>query len=293
MSRMDQLVAECLFRIAKRRVAARRAGPGGSESRTVEAYSEWRHQSLEAQFTEFFDPELVKGKDVLDFGCGSGALTLMMTRLGAREVCGIDLSTNEIAKAVAAAKANGIAAEFRVADRTDSIELPDDSWDVILCFDALEHIMEYENIIPEWKRVLRLDGKILILWSPYFHPYGHHVHTYAPIPWIHLVVSDKVINMVCSKMVNLPEFEVPYWDLDQYGNRKDRFAGSSTIGHLNHLTIAKFERLCHSTGFHILRREYRTFHFFKRWPLVQKVVSLPVLREYLTSFVAYELVVRA
>lgn len=54
---------------------------------------------------------------------------------------------------------------------------------------------------------------------------------------MHLFVSDKIIKMACSKMVNLPEFSPPYWDLDEHGNRRDRFAeilasGSLRTGYL-------------------------------------------------------------
>lgn len=291
MSKVDEVVAECLFRIGKRRAVLRRAGDGAAESSSAENYDEWRQNRLETRFTEFFDPRLVEGRDVLDFACGAGSLALYMARLGASKVCGMDLNATAIASAVKAAEARGIAAEFRVPARSDRIELADNSWDVIVCWSVLEHILDYESIIPEWKRILRPDGKVLIRWTPHFHPYGHHADTYVPIPWMHAFVSERIINMACSKMVNAPEFKPPYWDLDEHGNRRDRFAGSSTFGHLNHLTIAKFEKICRDSGFRFARREFHTFASLKRLPVVEDVLTLPRLREFFTSSVVYELAV--
>lgn len=294
MCKVEEVVAECLFRIGKNRAVRRRTEQGAVESQSADNYVDWRRQSLEEQFTELFDPHLIKGKEVLDFACGLGALSLIVARLGAKRVCGIDLRAKDIATAIKDAESSGITVDFRVASKSDRIELADSSWDVILCFDALEHIIEYESIIPEWKRVLRRNGKVLIWWGPYFHPYGHHVDTYVPVPWMHVLVPEKIINMACSKMVNLPEFSPPYWDLDEHGNRRDRFAvtpvsGTLRANYLNRLTISKFERLCAVNGFRFARREFHTFRRLKRLPFVEDLLTLPGLREFFTSFVVYEL----
>ena len=292
MNRVDEVVAECLFRVAKRRAVLRRTEQGARESASIDGYDTWRQQALEGQFTQLFDRRSIEGKDVLDFGCGSGALTLIMARLGANSVCGIDLDAKAIARANKTAEAGGaVSARFHLTDKTDRIELADDRFDVILCFDVLEHVMDYESIIAEWRRVLRPNGKVLIWWSPYFNPYGHHVHSYAPIPWMHVLVSDEVIHKVCSKMVNLPEFTPPYWDLDEHGNRRDRFAEKPTSGFLNRLTISRFERLCTASGFHFARREFHTFRALKKLPIVEAVLTLPGLREFFSSYAVYELAV--
>ncbi|MGH7097634.1 MAG: class I SAM-dependent methyltransferase [Stellaceae bacterium] len=287
---MDSAAAELLFRIGKRRAVRGRTGQGIAEAASQQDYDQWRETRLETRFIEFFDPKLIAGKDVLDFACGSGALALFMARSGARKVGGIDLNANGIETARYLARTQGVAADFRLASTTARIDFDDRSWDIVVCWSALEHIMEYESVIPEWKRILRPGGKVLIRWGPYFHPYGHHADVYCPIPWLHVFVSDRVINMVCSKMVNLPEFNPPFWDLDANGNRIDHFAGSDTIGHLNHLTIARFERFFREAGFRHARREFQTFTTLRRFPLAEKLLTLPGLREFFTSSAVYELV---
>jgi SAM-dependent methyltransferase len=289
VNKLDEIVAECLFHVAKRRAVLRRAGEGAQESAAAGAYEAWRQRSLEDQFMRLFDRRSIEGKDVLDFGCGWGALALAVSRLGARTVCGIDLNVKGIERATEAAAASGLAVEFRVASETDRIAFVDASFDTILCFDVLEHVIEYERIIPEWRRVLRPGGRVLIWWSPYFNPYGHHVQSYAPIPWMHVFASREVINKVCSKMVNLPEFQPPFWDLDEHGNRRDRFTGPPSTNFLNRLTIARFERLCAANRLRFARREFHTFRALKRFPLAQAVLTLPGLREFLSAYTVYEL----
>ncbi len=289
MSIVDEVTATCLFHIAKRRAVLRRSQQGSTESGSLEKYDEWRRESLEDQFLKLFDRQSIEGKRVLDFGCGSGALSLVVARLGAGSVLGVDLSAKAIERAKKAAEDAHINAEFQQAEHTDCIELPDQSVDVVLCFDVLEHVMAYEQIIPEWKRVLRPGGRILIWWSPYFHPYGHHLHTYAPIPWVHVFCTEKVVYKVCSKMINLPEFRPPYWDLDAHGNRIDRFAGVESSSYLNHLTIAKFERLCVADGLHFARREFHTFSALKKLPAINAVLTLPGLREFFSAYAVYEI----
>lgn len=290
MKILDEFLAECLLLLAKRRAVLARLEKIDNALSTVENYDKWRQESLEKQFNDFFDPRLIEGKEVLDFGCGFGNLAFWASRCGARTVIGIDLSATAIHKATKTAEDTGVAVEFRVATSATRIDLQNHSIDVILCFDVLEHIMEYESIIPEWRRILRPNGKIFIWWSPYYHPYGHHVRDYAPIPWMHLFVSPRIISRVCSKMVNLPEFKPPYWDLDAHGNRRDRFVEGDFSGYLNRLSIFKFERLCRTAGLSFARCEFHTFGVLKRYSLIERMLTLPGLREFFTSFVIYELV---
>ena len=285
----EDLVTECLFRIAKPQAIRNSRNRGIVKS--SDNYVAWREDALQTQFSDHFDQNSVIKKDVLDFGCGSGNLALAIARLGANRVSGVDLNSKAIALAIDAAATGNISVDFRMARRPDAIEFPDNSFDVILCFDVLEHVMEFELIIGEWRRVLRPDGRILIWWSPYFHPYGHHCHSYVPIPWMHVFCNSRIINSVCSKVVNCPEYVPPYWDLDEDGNRRDRFAGSTSFGFLNRLTIARFERLCAAQGFAFLRREFHPLQQLKRVPLAHRFCRLPGMREFLTAFAVYEICV--
>ena len=55
MNRVDEVVAECLFRVAKRRAVLRRTEQGAGKSASIDGYDTWRQQALEGQFTQLFD----------------------------------------------------------------------------------------------------------------------------------------------------------------------------------------------------------------------------------------------
>lgn len=285
----NEIVAGALFRLAKRRAV--RNSVAQEQTRSLNDYSAWHSDELGAQFGRFLDGHLVENKDVLDFGCGSGGLAVAVSRLGARSIYGIDLNRALIEAAIKAAAATGAKVEFRVATKADAIPFVDRSFDVVLCFDVLEHVIEYESIVREWSRVLRPHGRIVISWTPYFYPYGHHLYRYAPIPWMHVFCSDAVMNMVASRVVNSAEFKPAYWDLDEKGRRMDRFAGTTNLGDLNRLTIAKFERICTNQGFKFLRREFQPLSPFRKVPNADRLCRLPGVREFLTASVAYEIAV--
>ena len=287
------VVQEIVFQIARRRVKGFSTTPSSPEATSSPAsYRKWREETLESEFLQNFGPDLVKGKDVLDFGCGDGALSFVMAGLGARSCVGLDLTQRDIDFANTQVKDEPIT--FKCSSSTSAVDLDDQSIDVIACFDVMEHIMEYKEIMKEWARILRPGGKVLIHWQPYFHPYGHHAHAYIPIPWVHVVLNSRGFSEVCARIVELPEFDAPYWDYDESGRRINRFqieidSGlADKPGHLNELTMLRFERLCREIG---LRIERRTLESFSGPKVVQTVSGLmkriPGVREFFTANAIY------
>src|SRR5437879_4891427 len=77
-----------------------------------------------------FDP---LGKDVLDYGCGLGYLSMELLARGARHVTGIDVSERQIGIAARRATERGFAdrSAFLVAD-AHRTGLPDDAFDLVV-----------------------------------------------------------------------------------------------------------------------------------------------------------------
>ena len=101
----------------------------------------------------------VRGKTVLDFGCGTGENIVPLVERGAR-VTGIDISPELIALARQRLSLAGLEAtvEARSAYETG---LPDGSVDVIFCI-ALIHHLNIERVRKEMQRILAKDGKIIL-----------------------------------------------------------------------------------------------------------------------------------
>jgi 2-polyprenyl-3-methyl-5-hydroxy-6-metoxy-1,4-benzoquinol methylase len=120
-----------------------------------------------------FAAQFVKDKCVADVGCGSGYGCEILKKGGAARVCGSDISEHGIAFA---RSRYGDLAEFTVQGITDLKEYPDDSFDVTISSEVLEHVKEYgmeERAVSESKRITR-NGGLLIVATPNSEMFGGH-----------------------------------------------------------------------------------------------------------------------
>jgi len=117
------------------------------------------YKPREVFWKRYFDRELKRGQKVLDVGCGQGLmLSRLKTTYGINGV-GIDVSK----KSISYAKKNYLNKdlEYKVADAT-KIPYKDKSFDVVVSFDALEHIDDQKKTVTEMVRVLKPGGKLII-----------------------------------------------------------------------------------------------------------------------------------
>lgn len=136
------------------------------EKETHEIYeSEEYVKSLEkhgAGFFRYYLPEVVppKGGKFLDVGCGVGYVVRELTKQG-YEAVGVDISKSSIRKAKNLSFEEKVSSSFLVAD-AKKLPFQNNSFDVVGCFDLMEHLYEPEKCIKEMVRVLKSSGKIVI-----------------------------------------------------------------------------------------------------------------------------------
>ena len=289
------LRVDLTYRIARRLIAARQARQGANNAEAVDwqTYYDWRYRSLKRQFNENFSIEAIIGKDILDFGCGDGSLSIVLMDAGAKSVHGVDLDERGLEKFRERLKryAGTRQPTFSHSSSGKKIGLPDHSFDCIVCFDVMEHVMDYRDIIFEWHRVLRPGGKVYIWWQPYWHPFGHHAHDWVPIPWAHVFLNDDEFREVCARIVDWPDFQPSVWDRNPDGSRKNRFRVPDAGNFLNKLTVREFERVCSDAGFEFARRQFHPFSM----PQPLKAISalgtkLPGARDFFSACAIYDLV---
>lgn len=122
--------------------------------------------------------QIAAGKDVLDVACGTGYGSEILAEAGAN-VTAVDLS--ESALAAASARLGDKASVLRGDIR--ELPLDDDAFDLVVCWETIEHIEEGDRALAEFRRVLRPDGILLVSSpNPGVYPPGNdfHVHEYAP-----------------------------------------------------------------------------------------------------------------
>lgn len=111
--------------------------------------------------------EIVGGKVVLDIASGEGYGSAMLAEK-ALQVIGVDISEEAVGHAKSRYKKENL--EYRVGSCA-SIPLPDASVDMIVSFETIEHHDQHEEMMREFKRVLRPAGLVLIS-SPDKHNYS-------------------------------------------------------------------------------------------------------------------------
>lgn len=101
----------------------------------------------------------VKGKLVVDLGCGSGEEVVPLRKRGA-QVIGLDISPDLIAIAHERLRKYGIDAELRVASAYET-GLPDESADVVFCMSILHHL-QLDRAKNEICRILKPAGLFIL-----------------------------------------------------------------------------------------------------------------------------------
>ncbi len=116
------------------------------------AYEHWHRYA--------FAMALVDGKHVLDAACGEGfGADLLACKAASVQAIDIDAISIEHAKQRYGSKNN---LEFHQADVTQLDALPSNSFDVIVSFETLEHVMEHDRMLAGFYRLLKQDGILLI-----------------------------------------------------------------------------------------------------------------------------------
>jgi SAM-dependent methyltransferase len=120
---------------------------------------------------------LADGRRVLDAACGVGYGTRMLHAAGAQEAVGLD-----IAEDVIDAANNSAPPGVRfVAGDVRSMPFGAASFDLVTCFETIEHVDEVEDVVAEFARVLA-PGGVLLISSPnpdgYVPGNPHHMHEF-------------------------------------------------------------------------------------------------------------------
>ena len=200
--------------------------------------------------------DLIRGKDVLDFGCGYGIQAAALARTSAAHVVGLDLPRPVLLEQWQERRQLGL------ANLELTTELPDDRlFDVVLSCSAFEHFADPVGILELMRRRCKVGGLVIITFAePWLSPRGTHVEYFTKLPWVNVLFSEDTVMAVRSRYRS--DGATRYEDIE---------------GGLNRMTVARFHQIMHSSGMQVER-----FSLFavKNLPVV---TTLPIVREFLTS----------
>ena len=159
-----------------------------------------------------------EGVRILDVGCGDAGATCALAESGAR-VAGLDIEPRRLEVARERARARGLDFSLAVADITDPSTLGDfgGPWDLILFRDVLEHIPDVDATLQQCTRRLAERGAIVVIYPPYWSPYGGHQQTlrtrprfglpWAKLPFVHWLPLPLWRSLADAGSVGSEEWE--------------------------------------------------------------------------------------
>ncbi|MDB4349892.1 class I SAM-dependent methyltransferase [Omnitrophica bacterium] len=197
----------------------------------------------------------INGKEILDFGCGTGQQSIALALNGANHVLGVDISQKALQKAKQLAMEHNVSQTVEFNDKLEDRFIG--KFDIVISKDSMEHFIEPEKILDTMKKALKPNGCIMVTFGPpWFAPYGSHMNFFTKVPWVNIIFDEKTIMKVRSRFRN-----------DGATRYEEVESG------LNKMTLGRFERIISNTGFRVMYKKHECIKG------VNILGTLPLIRE--------------
>ncbi len=132
----------------------------------------------------------LEGKEVLDVGCGDGGFIVALKKeYKTVGIKGCDLSADNIAMADLRGEKFGLDPETFCLNDVTGLPFDDNSFDVVVMFDVLEHVSNPHEILSEISRVLRSGGCFFSSMPNLLWPKESHLRLWF-IHWMPRVIKE-------------------------------------------------------------------------------------------------------
>jgi SAM-dependent methyltransferase len=212
-------------------------------------------QLLERVIPNFEDR--IRGKRVVDFGCGAGNQCIALASRYGCTVVGVDSNRASLQAAEASARAQGISSGQLSFVEGISPSMSG-QFDFVISQNSFEHFADPAATLDEMASLLSQTGELLISFGPpWFAPYGSHMHFFCKLPWVNLLFPEKTVMNVRRRFRN-----------DGARTYEEVESG------LNRMTVRKFEAIALHSGLNITYRDYecvKGIRLFARIPLLREL----------------------
>ncbi len=211
----------------------------------------------------------------LDLGCGTGEVTIAFSKLGAKQITGVDFLPRNIQKARVFAKQIGVGQNVRFICEDLHTWTPEIKYDVLLSLDAFEHIQNPKRLLQKMADFITPNGIAVLSFGPLFHsPFGDHMEGFFrfQIPWRGALFSEKAMIRVRLQCFRPTDPANCYQEIR---------------GGLNLIRYSDFLNYVRDTGWEFDRLMVDTF--VDRLPLLRFasdiVIRVPTVRDYCVQYV--------
>ena len=140
----------------------------------------------------------IKGKNILDIGCGGGILCESLAEMEGH-VTGIDLNSPALDVANEHAEKKGLSIDFHNISTEDFAVKNQDNFDIVVCMEMLEHVPDPYSIILSAKKMVKPGGHV------YFSTINKTFRSYL----LAIIISEYVLNLLEKKTHNFKKFIKP------------------------------------------------------------------------------------
>lgn len=170
-------------------------------------------KSLENDLLCFISDDQFKEKRILDFGCGSGASTMILGRMfPCTEIVGIELEENLLSIAKLRAEYYGFD-KMQLVLSPSGDKLPPDigDFDYIVLSAVFEHLLpnERKTLLPMLWKILKPGGVLFINQTPYRY-FPMESHTTGGLPLVNYMpdwVAGPLARTMCKKRLKNNNWE--------------------------------------------------------------------------------------
>jgi len=159
----------------------------------------------------------LKGKRILDVGCGGGILSESLALEGAT-VVGIDLAEAGLEVAKLHLLESGLDIDYQFISAEELAESESESFDVIVCLEMLEHVPDPSLVIEACSKLVKTDGRV------FFSTINRNPKSY----FFAIVGAEYVLNLLPKGTHNYEKFIRPS-EIDEWARLYD-LSISSMIG---------------------------------------------------------------
>jgi ubiquinone/menaquinone biosynthesis C-methylase UbiE len=260
----------------------RRPRVEGRES--PEAYSDWEYRWGRSLVEDYLEPAGdLRGKRVLDIGCGLGGKTVAYGEGGAAETIGVDISEENVRASgrFALSSPRSFRWGFFVGDAA-RLPAADASFDTVIANDAMEHFGNPDGALAEIARVTRPGGAIWIFFTPHYSPLGSHLYDYVYTPWCHLLFRRRDLEAAIREV--LVE-RLEGWSCMEVDSKVGSIMKSYDTD-LNHMSIRRFRGIVARTpGLAVTQEKLKPAKF----SFLGFLTRVPGVRELFTGTVVCRL----